>query len=127
MSEKQLELMELFRRDMTGIEPTSAHHDEDPYPAFKVRPLVFKYEHHSFLFKVWKAGHNTAHLEVPGFYQLVEDSDLKEIEAFLGNGDLPTQSFFMRPDASRLANIAMHLVREVQALRLAAKSQEEAK
>lgn len=53
-----------------------------------------------------------------GFYQIVEDADLKDIEEFLGNGELPTQSFFMRPDAARLANMSMHLVREVQSLRL---------
>jgi len=30
----------------------------DDYPPFKMNPLVFKYEHHNFLFRVWLAGRN---------------------------------------------------------------------
>lgn len=59
-----------------------------------------------------------AQLGAEGFYQLIEDSDLKTIQEFLGDGDLPTKSFFSRPDAAYLANVSMHLVREVQALRI---------
>ncbi|NMX27068.1 hypothetical protein HBO14_11080 [Pseudomonas sp. WS 5406] len=59
-----------------------------------------------------------AQLGADGFYQLIEDIDLKKIQEFLGDGDLPTKSFFLRPDAAYLANVSMHLVREVQALRI---------
>ncbi|WP_236248332.1 hypothetical protein [Pseudomonas mosselii] len=52
-----------------------------------------------------------------GFYQQVTDADLKEIAEFISDGDLPTKSFFLRPDAANLANVTMHMVREVQALR----------
>lgn len=52
-----------------------------------------------------------------GFYQQVTDADLKEIADFISDGDLPTKSFFMRPDAANLANVTMHMVREVQAAR----------
>lgn len=58
--EKRLELMDLFRRDMTGVEPTTVHHDDDPHPAFKRDPLTFKFENSTFLFKVWMAGRNSA-------------------------------------------------------------------
>lgn len=60
MSEERALLMDLFRRDMSGIEPTTARHNDDIHPAFKGRPLVFKYEHSTFLFKVWKAGRDGA-------------------------------------------------------------------
>lgn len=52
-----------------------------------------------------------------GFYQQVKDADLKKIAEFIGDGDLPTKSFFMRPDAANLANMTMHMVRDVQAMR----------
>lgn len=52
-----------------------------------------------------------------GFYQKVTDEDLKKISDFVGDGDLPTKSFFMRPDAAYLANATMHMVRDVQAMR----------
>ncbi|MBC3948307.1 hypothetical protein [Pseudomonas folii] len=52
-----------------------------------------------------------------GFFQKVTDADLKEISDFVGDGDLPTKSFFMRPDAAYLANVTMHMVRDVQAMR----------
>jgi hypothetical protein len=52
-----------------------------------------------------------------GFYQQVTDDDLKKIADFIGDGDLPTKSFFLRPDAANLANVTMHMVREVQASR----------
>ena len=52
-----------------------------------------------------------------GFYQKVTDEDLRKIADFVGDGDLPKQSFFMRPDAAYLANVSMHMVREVQAMR----------
>lgn len=52
-----------------------------------------------------------------GFYQQVTDDDLKKIADFIGDGDLPTKSFFLRPDAANLANVTMHMVREVQAAR----------
>lgn len=61
----RLELMDLFRLDMTGIEPTTAVHDHDPHPAFKAKPLTFKYEHSNFLFKVWMAGRNSAEQQIP--------------------------------------------------------------
>lgn len=53
-----------------------------------------------------------------GFFQKVTDEDLKKISDFVGNGDLPTNSFFMRADAGNLANMTMHMVREVQSLRI---------
>lgn len=53
-----------------------------------------------------------------GFFQQVTDADLKKISDFVGDGDLPTQSFFMRPDAANLANMTMHMVREVQSMRV---------
>jgi len=53
-----------------------------------------------------------------GFFQKVTDEDLKKISDFVGDGDLPTQSFFMRQDAANLANMTMHMVREVQSMRL---------
>jgi len=57
MSEDRIELMDLFRRDMTGIEPTRAWpEDQDPHPAFKNHPTVFKFEQSTYLFKVWLAG-----------------------------------------------------------------------
>ena len=57
MSEDRIELMDLFRRDMTGIEPTRAWpEDQDPHPAFKNHPKVFKFEQSTYLFKVWLAG-----------------------------------------------------------------------
>ena len=52
-----------------------------------------------------------------GFWQQVTDADLKKIADFVGDGDLPTNSFFMRKDAGDLANMTMHMVREVQSLR----------
>lgn len=45
----RLALMELFRRDVTAIEGNDM-------PSFVNRPLVFKYQHHTFLFNVWLAG-----------------------------------------------------------------------
>lgn len=53
-----------------------------------------------------------------GFFQQVTDADLKQISDFVGDGDLPTKSFFLRPDAANLANMTMHMVREVQAARI---------
>lgn len=58
--EHRLDLMDLFRRDMTGVEATTVHHDDYPHPSFKRDPLIFKYEHSSYLFKVWMAGRNSA-------------------------------------------------------------------
>lgn len=52
-----------------------------------------------------------------GFYQKVVDEDLNEIAKFIGDEKLPEKSFFLIPDAARLANMTMHMVREVQALR----------
>lgn len=52
-----------------------------------------------------------------GFFQQVGDEDLKKISDFVGAGDLPERSFFCRPDAANLANMTMHMVREVQSLR----------
>jgi len=60
MSEQRLALMDLFRRDMTGVEPTTAHHDDNPHPSFQRDPLTFKFEHSTFLFKVWLAGRRSA-------------------------------------------------------------------
>lgn len=57
-----------------------------------------------------------------GFFQQVKDADLKLISDFVSDGDLPTKSFFMRPDAAGLANMTMHMVREVQAWRSGALS-----
>lgn len=54
--EQRMELMEQFRYDMSGIEATTLHHDNDPHPGFVQRPWVFKYEHSTFLFRVWCAG-----------------------------------------------------------------------
>jgi len=57
MSEDRIQLMDLFRRDMTGIEPTRAWpEDQAPHPAFKNHPKVFKFEQSTYLFKVWLAG-----------------------------------------------------------------------
>ncbi len=55
----RLELMDLFRLDMTGVEPTKVQHEDNPHPSFKNDPLTFKYEYSSFLFKVWLAGRNS--------------------------------------------------------------------
>lgn len=52
----RIHLMNLFRRDMSGIDPTTITHDDNPYPAFKNHPETFKYEYHTHLFKVWCAG-----------------------------------------------------------------------
>lgn len=61
MSEEldRLELMDMFRRDMTGIEPTQVWHDDNPHPSFTARPESFKFEHSEYLFKVWSAGRNS--------------------------------------------------------------------
>lgn len=53
-----------------------------------------------------------------GFFQRVTDEDLKKISDFVGDRDLPMNSFFMRADAWNLANMTMHMVREVQSLRI---------
>jgi hypothetical protein len=53
-----------------------------------------------------------------GFFQQVGDEDLKKISDFVGASDLPERSFFMRVDAGNLANMTMHMVREVQSLRI---------
>jgi hypothetical protein len=53
--EERLALMALFREHMTVIEDGKTI---DDYPPFKMNPLVFKYEHHNFLFRVWLAGRN---------------------------------------------------------------------
>ncbi|MBV4553103.1 hypothetical protein HU742_018315 [Pseudomonas sp. SWRI102] len=60
MSEHRLDLMDLFRRDMGSLEVTTAHHDDNSHPSFKRDPLTFKYEHSTYLFKVWMAGRNSA-------------------------------------------------------------------
>ena len=61
----RIHLMNLFRRDMSGIDPTTIAHDDNPYPAFKHRPETFKYEYHGYLFKVWCAGRESAQQEQP--------------------------------------------------------------
>jgi hypothetical protein len=52
-----------------------------------------------------------------GFYQQVTDEDLKKIADYVGNPDLP-KGAFLRQDAYDLANMCMHMVREVQASRI---------
>lgn len=52
-----------------------------------------------------------------GFYQQVSDSDLQEIAAFVSDDGLPKKCLFFVPDAHRLANTTLHMVREVQRLR----------
>ena len=52
-----------------------------------------------------------------GFYQKVSDADLKRIEEFVQAKDLPKRALFLPVDASNLANMVNHMVREVQALR----------
>lgn len=63
MTDDQIELMDLFRRDMSGLEPTSTRHDDDIHPSFKKFPEVFKYEHSTFLFNTWLAGRNSAEVK----------------------------------------------------------------
>jgi hypothetical protein len=58
--EEKLELMDLFRVDMSGLAPTTATHDDNPHPSFKRDPSIFKFEHSTYLFKVWMAGRRSA-------------------------------------------------------------------
>ncbi|WP_338924639.1 hypothetical protein V0M98_34030 (plasmid) [Pseudomonas silesiensis] len=60
MSDQRLFLMDLFRRDMATVEAKPEADCESLHPAFKRDPLVFKYEHSSYLFKIWMAGRNSA-------------------------------------------------------------------
>lgn len=67
----RLDLMDLFRRDMTGVEPTTFMHDDNPHPSLEGNPLVFKREDSAFLFKVWMAGRNSAQPEPAGEAQIL--------------------------------------------------------
>lgn len=85
MSEDRIELMDLFRRDMTGIEPTRAWpEDQHPHPALKNQPKVFKFDQSTYLFKVWLAGREA--LAAQRDEGLAREAELKKELAQFQNG-----------------------------------------